>query len=238
MKVSWTRLKVAEFNSGSISAIGEGQLFFYGPREIMCNYCGGSVNSSVVEVKRPVPTGAVDLGLMDTKPVLRCMRCRATTDVSVPPREGVRRAFEPGQWIADEMVEVRPVIVTCLYCGRLVPSDGPFVEVLRVGGGEEVGYAYEWTWYHAEHLPGTVLDQFVARQWQWSSTRPEWIQTWKQLPNHLSQPFLERAQAIEQVRAEAERNRRVREGLCAKCGRKLGFLERLAGKHEHASCAG
>lgn len=191
-----------------------------------CSYCKGKMKPATVRVKRPVPPEAKDLGLYDEEKVLQCVNCNSTV--------AYRSVFDFGGCNSCSSATI-----SSLYADTL-PD-----QAVRLGT-HYVSHDYEDESSSGGCTKCVRCDEckrplmthdyrMVQRKYKETSSRgneerhthnyyfhSECIEKW--LLNQRTQQEMQQTQ------------QRVANGLCTKCGKTLGFADRLYGRESHKSC--
>ncbi len=199
---------------------------------------------AISRVKRPVPPGAIDLGLTEDKYILRCSQCNAT--YTVFPSDWQKCTicnaylFEISKirssvYETEEGVGYIPIIKRekrfgqgqsthfDYYCNKCEPilcgyCSKPIIDIINIYGCDN-DYSGTPRWRHLECL--LKLQNVIKEEEQKKKEEEQRLEAVR---------ILQEEQKL-QMRREREAS-----GLCLECGKPLSWLDKVQKIHTHSKC--
>lgn len=183
-----------------------------------CSYCKSKMNIVTVRVKRPVPPGVKDLGLSDDVICWQCSNCEQISPIDWEP------CPECGG-LTSKHRESLPHLLTvwydfksdywknsCTNCQKCHFCQQPLKTLVYKALTEHVTGTLNYAYYH-EQCHAKEIAETEAK------TKAE------------HEAYIQEAK-----RHQDEQAKRQREGLCLRCGKPLGMIDKISSRKMHNRC--
>ena len=209
---------------------------------LRCSYCHSEMRLATVQVKRPVPLGATDLALYDTRCCFQCPQCGLTQ---------AREVVQDGACHCGEItIQKRYALSLQDMPVRLLPEMSSYSALTKQGGVniyahplctncatcivcEEIIGTQEYAWDEIRRPNADEEDDGYRRYVYYHAWCTEGRKKQRQEQRDMAR---ERAEERRQALASVMAKRR-QEGQCLDCGEPLSLFDKVCKRQTHRDCA-